>query len=192
MYIRDRPWTYTYTIAKPTWSAPTAGSSNVACASAALVAPTAPQVRDNCGRIIPVTAGQVVYDTLCGGTVVYNFTYTGCDGTTQPWTYTYTIAKPTWSAPTAGSSNVACASAALVAPTAPQVRDNCGRIIPVTAGQVVYDTLCGGTVVYNFTYTGCDGTTQPWTCLLYTSDAADERSSVDLCGRRFTKKTMVA
>ena len=27
-----------------------------------------------------------------------------------------------------------------------------------------------------------------WLCLLYTSDAADERSSVDLGGRRITKK----
>ena len=29
----------------------------------------------------------------------------------------------------------------------------------------------------------------PHTCLLYTSDAADERSSVDLGGRRIIKKT---
>ena len=28
----------------------------------------------------------------------------------------------------------------------------------------------------------------PWCCLLYTSDAADERSSVDLGGRRIIKK----
>src|SRR5678815_5901128 len=28
---------------------------------------------------------------------------------------------------------------------------------------------------------------QPWDCLLYTSDAADERSSVDLGGRRIIK-----
>ena len=28
----------------------------------------------------------------------------------------------------------------------------------------------------------------PWNCLLYTSDAADERSSVDLGGRRNIKK----
>ena len=28
----------------------------------------------------------------------------------------------------------------------------------------------------------------PWSCLLYTSDAADERSSVDLGGRRIIKK----
>ena len=27
-----------------------------------------------------------------------------------------------------------------------------------------------------------------WSCLLYTSDAADERSSVDLGGRRIIKK----
>ena len=32
-----------------------------------------------------------------------------------------------------------------------------------------------------------DGTPSP-TCLLYTSDAADERSSVDLGGRRIIKK----
>ena len=29
---------------------------------------------------------------------------------------------------------------------------------------------------------------EPWRCLLYTSDAADERSSVDLGGRRIIKK----
>ena len=32
------------------------------------------------------------------------------------------------------------------------------------------------------------GTPAPWACLLYTSDAADERSSVDLGGRRIIKK----
>ena len=31
-------------------------------------------------------------------------------------------------------------------------------------------------------------TNSPYTCLLYTSDAADERSSVDLGGRRIIKK----
>ena len=29
---------------------------------------------------------------------------------------------------------------------------------------------------------------KPWTCLLYTSDAADEEDSVDLGGRRIIKK----
>ena len=32
------------------------------------------------------------------------------------------------------------------------------------------------------------GITNPFSCLLYTSDAADERSSVDLGGRRIIKK----
>ena len=31
----------------------------------------------------------------------------------------------------------------------------------------------------------------PWVCLLYTSDAADERSSVDLGGRRIIKKKQI-
>ena len=37
---------------------------------------------------------------------------------------------------------------------------------------------------------GYSGMTYSWTngCLLYTSDAADERSSVDLGGRRIIKK----
>ena len=30
-----------------------------------------------------------------------------------------------------------------------------------------------------------------WACLLYTSDAADERSSVDLGGRRIIKKKKI-
>src|SRR5678816_3093794 len=34
---------------------------------------------------------------------------------------------------------------------------------------------------------GCDGDGQGGSCLLYTSDAADERSSVDLGGRRIIK-----
>src|SRR5678815_1128008 len=35
---------------------------------------------------------------------------------------------------------------------------------------------------------GMSGIDHPWDCLLYTSDAADERSSVDLGGRRIIKK----
>ena len=39
---------------------------------------------------------------------------------------------------------------------------------------------------------GTLGTTGSYTCLLYTSDAADERSSVDLGGRRIIKKKINA
>ena len=35
---------------------------------------------------------------------------------------------------------------------------------------------------------GAISTDDIWLCLLYTSDAADERSSVDLGGRRIIKK----
>ena len=34
----------------------------------------------------------------------------------------------------------------------------------------------------------CDDGIMLWSCLLYTSDAADERSSVDLGGRRIINK----
>ena len=34
----------------------------------------------------------------------------------------------------------------------------------------------------------CESLGQPYRCLLYTSDAADERSSVDLGGRRIIQK----
>ena len=39
-----------------------------------------------------------------------------------------------------------------------------------------------------FDWTGTDDYTPYLLCLLYTSDAADERSSVDLGGRRIIKK----
>ena len=39
-----------------------------------------------------------------------------------------------------------------------------------------------------FSVTALPDVITPYTCLLYTSDAADERSSVDLGGRRIIKK----
>ena len=47
----------------------------------------------------------------------------------------------------------------------------------VAAGSVMADTLSGASA--------------PDTCLLYTSDAADERSSVDLGGRRIIQKKTI-
>ena len=119
-------------------------------------APTAPVVVDNCGRTITSVAVAPVIETACGGRVKYAFTYTGCDGTTQTWNYTYTVTKPTWTVPADGTSTVACAASA-TAPTAPVVVDNCGRTITSVAVAPVIDTACGGRVKYAFTYTGCDG-----------------------------------
>src|SRR5678809_1543011 len=49
---------------------------------------------------------------------------------------------------------------------------------------------CNGDMVYSFTYTDCATRSHVWTYTyhLYTSDAADERSRVDLGGRRTTTK----
>ena len=53
--------------------------------------------------------------------------------------------------------------------------------------DLVADFFIGGSNagLQKFELYGCDDT---YICLLYTSDAADERSSVDLGGRRIIKK----
>src|SRR5678815_402746 len=61
-------------------------------------------------------------------------------------------------------------------------------------GSVVYNPKSGYTGSDSFTFTANDESSTSntakvsITCLLYTSDAADERSSVDLGGRRIIKK----
>src|SRR5688500_19181233 len=104
---------------------------------------------DNCVRLLPFTPSRLSSDvTACGGTVVYAYTYTGCDGATQTWTFTYTVTPPTWAVPADGTATVACAAEA-DAPAVPDVYDNCGRLIPVTlAPKRTYRTACGGAVDY--------------------------------------------
>ena len=91
-------------------------------------------------------------DPACAGTKTYTFTYTLCDNTTQTWVYTYTISAPTVTMPAAGSSTVACLADA-TAPTPPDVTDNCGRTLTVSAGVPGADPACAGTKTYTFTYT---------------------------------------
>src|SRR5678815_3256241 len=203
-------WTYTYTIDMPTFTVPADGSSTVNCIADAQTVPTAPAVQDACGNTLtPVmTEGA---DPVCEGPKVYTFVYTDCAGNTATWTYTYTIDMPTFTVPADGSSTVNCIADAQTVPTAPTVTDACGNTLtPVTTEDT--DPLCEGPKVYTFVYTDCAGNTATWTytytidmptftvpadgsstvnciadaqtCLLYTSDAADERSSVDLGGRR--------
>src|SRR5512133_3313011 len=157
---QPKTWKYTYTVKPPTYTMPADGSSSVDCATQA-VAPTAPVVYDNCGRLITVGTPTVQYDTACGGSVVYSFVYTGCDNQPKTWKYTYTVKPPTYTMPADGSSSVDCATQA-VAPTAPVVYDNCGRLITVGTPTVQYDTACGGSVVYSFVYTGCDNQPKTW------------------------------
>src|SRR4030095_12332380 len=139
---------------------PAAGASSVACIDDAVL-PTAPTVTDNCGNVITPSAGVAGTDPTCAGTKTYTFTYTNCDGTTQNWIYTYTIAVPTITLPPAGGSSVACLADAVL-PTPPSVMDNCNNPITPSAGVPGTDPTCGGTKTYTFTYTNCDGTTQNW------------------------------
>src|SRR5204863_2586565 len=99
---------------------------------------------------INATHDIVTYLTVSRVTVRSPYSYLGCSGPAQIWTYTYTITPPVFTLPADGSSTVACASLALIAPTAPTVLDNCGRTITATLGTVVYDTACGGTVKYPY------------------------------------------
>ena len=50
-----------------------------------------------------------------------------------------------------------------------------------------FDAFCG-LLVLDAVIANADRHEDNWSCLLYTSDAADERSSVDLGGRRIIKK----
>ena len=57
------------------------------------------------------------------------------------------------------------------------------RFIDQKDGQLTYRSGCGITALSD-----CTSEYKEMICLLYTSDAADERSSVDLGGRRIIKK----
>ncbi|MCH7415873.1 hypothetical protein MM213_20400, partial [Belliella sp. R4-6] len=161
-------WTYTYTIETPVVTMPLNGSSTVACVDDA-VEPTAPEVTDNCGRTIVPTLTSISEDPACEGTKVYTYTYTDCSGEEYTWTFTYTIEAPEVTIPTNGSETVACVDDA-VEPTAPEVKDNCGREIIPTLSVVSEDPACEGTKVYTYTYTDCAGEEYIWT-FTYTIEA---------------------
>src|SRR5678810_8750 len=167
---QSHTWTYTYTITRPDFTLPADGSSTVNCPVDAVL-PTAPIVVDACGNTLsPVVVSPS--PVTCNGTMAYTFTYTDCSNQSHTWTYTYTITRPDFTLPADGSSTVNCPVDAVL-PTAPIVVDACGNTLsPVVVSPS--PVTCNGTMAYTFTYT----------CLLYTSDAADERSSVDLGGRR--------
>ena len=62
-----------------------------------------------------------------------------------------------------------------------------GIVDPQSVTQAVVASALAGAIVWNFV-TLLLGLPTSSSCLLYTSDAADERSSVDLGGRRIIKK----
>ena len=63
------------------------------------------------------------------------------------------------------------------------IRDSYDDVAPLTSQRLRYITSCLAE-----TPIGPIRAASSYSCLLYTSDAADERSSVDLGGRRIIKK----
>ena len=61
----------------------------------------------------------------------------------------------------------------------------------MTAHSRFYYRLRTGYLLMTFVFLGLIANAQLSVCLLYTSDAADERSSVDLGGRRIIKKKKI-
>ena len=162
-------WVYTYTIERLDFTMPGNGSSTVACASAA-TPPTVPAVTDHCNNPITPT-GPFMSGTYsgCEGTIIYTYTFTDCELNTHNWTYTYTVEVLDFTVPANGSSTVTCIAAA-VAPTLPTVTSNCGITLTPSAPAMsgTYDG-CEGTRIYTYTYTDCEGNSQPWS-YTYTID----------------------
>ncbi|NVO21625.1 MAG: T9SS type A sorting domain-containing protein, partial [Bacteroidetes bacterium] len=160
-------WVYTYTV---TYSgglaAPSAGVTTVSCPSASQVAPATTDILDACGRTVSPVLVNHDPAPLCNGDVVWHYIYTGCDGTTTvPWTYTYHVVySGSLTAPAAGSITVSCPASSQVAPPTSTITDACGRAVsPVLVNHDPAPT-CNGDVVWNYSYTACDGTTTvSWT-----------------------------
>ena len=155
-------WVYTYTITPPTFVLPVDGGSTVACIADAQVIPTPPALNNSCGSAITITGPVISADPVCSGTKTYTWTYTDCSGATSNWTYTYTIAPPTFTLPADGSSTVSCIADAQTVPTPPALNNSCGNAVAITGPVVGADPVCSGTKTYTWTYTDCSGVTATW------------------------------
>ncbi|HJW29336.1 MAG TPA: hypothetical protein VJ508_08775, partial [Saprospiraceae bacterium] len=156
------PWTYTYhVIYSGGLMAPAPGESTVSCPSQSQVPPMAPPIMDACGRQVLAVPGTHDPAPLCNGDVVWNFTYTACDGTTTvPWSYTYhVIYSGGLVPPPPGESTVSCPAQAQVSPMVPPIMDACGRTVLGVLFGVEAAPLCNGDVIWTFSYTACDGVT---------------------------------
>src|SRR5690606_33595973 len=106
-------WTYTYTIDNASsLTPPSNGTETVECPADA-VDPGAPaDLTDACGNTISATFVSEVSNPdpiTCNATVVFTYEYEDCNGTTYPWTYTYTIDNTSsLTLPSNGTENVEC------------------------------------------------------------------------------------
>jgi gliding motility-associated-like protein len=153
-------WVYTYTIERLDFTMPANGALTVACA-AAIVTPTVPVVKDNCGNTLTPSAAVISTTPTCEGDVTYTYKFTDCEGNTHDWVYTYTIERLDFTMPANGALTVACA-AAIVTPTVPVVKDNCGNTLTPSAAVISTTPTCEGDVTYTYKFTDCEGNTHDW------------------------------
>jgi len=101
----------------------------------------------------------------CEGTRVYTYSYTDCAMNVSLWTYTYTIDISTAPVvPANGNSTVSCVADA-IPPVTPVVTDACGNNLTPVLSAIVDSPnplICGGTRVYEYSYTDCSGNTNIW------------------------------
>jgi gliding motility-associated-like protein len=153
-------WVYTYTIERADFTMPANQGSTVSCA-ADIVAPTVPTVTDHCGNTLTASAPVVTATPACEGDVTYTYTFTDCEGNMHDWVYTYTIEREDFAMPANAGSTVACA-ADIVAPTVPEVKDNCGNVLTASAPVITNAPACEGVVTYTYTFEDCEGNTHDW------------------------------
>ena len=154
-------YVHTVTIEREDFTLPPNGTSTVACVDD-VVAPTPPAVNDACGNPITPVAGAAPVPPACNGEMIYTWTYTDCEGNSHDWTHTITISAPVVVMPPNGVEVVTDPSAT-VEPAHPDVFDNCGRQLTVSAGVATDDIACFGAKIWTYTYTDCSGKTYKWT-----------------------------
>ncbi len=120
-------------------------------------------VTDVCGTVIPTPVPEVTNGTYngCEGTIIYTYNYIDCAGLSTPWIYTYTIERNPFTLPANTTATVTCVDDVVV-PTPPAVNDNCGNPITPVAGTAPTAPACEGTMVYQWTYTDCEGNSKIW------------------------------
>ena len=113
----------------------------------------------------------------CEGTRTYTWTYTDCEQNSDTWSYVYTIDYTQGvTAPADESLDVQCPEDVAM-PAAPgNITDACGRTVePLFAGRNgnPEDITCEGVVVYTWTYTACDGSSDEYSFTYNVKDTID-------------------
>jgi hypothetical protein len=165
-------WDFVFTVLAPVVEIPANGAETVACPSL-VIAPAAPVLYDNCGReleFIGVSDPDIVE---CYGDVTFTYTWEDCAGEEYTWDFVFTVLAPVVEIPADSGEMVECYDDVYM-PAAPQLFDNCGRELMVSAPVITEDfDGCEGTVIYTFTYTDCAGVEYDWSYTFHILDTTD-------------------